>query len=180
MTFIYEVMTWGREGTTVDGTLTSLVGRGIRWECGPEFGLQLIMDAWFQGFGASAIDPGTAREFEECFELFLGKRIWIDAAGTVLDPETREPAEPKVNAYKAFKGQLDGGAGDWEGRTYLMLKPRSDEFRRRTTAIIESFSIEPGSDGEHAGLSVTVTDPKYLAHMGEHRWFRTAFTGRMP
>lgn len=178
MTFIYEVITWGREGNRVDGRLTSLVGRGTRFCEGPEFGLQLLMDAWFHGFGASDIDAATAQEFEECFELFLGKRIWIDAEGTLLDEDTRLPVEPRVNALERFADQFDGGG--WDGHEYRTIKPRGDEFRRRTERVIASFAMEPEGDDEHASFAIEVTDLKYLAHMKEHHAFQTAFTGCLP
>ncbi|RRS00473.1 hypothetical protein [Glycomyces terrestris] len=180
MTYIFDVITWGRDGNTLDGRLTSLIGRDARFYRGPEFGLQLLMDAWFQGFGAVDIDDGTAKEFEECFELFLGKRVWIDAKGNVLDEHTKEPVEPKVNAYKAYEGQLDGSAGAWGKYTILTTKPRGEEFLKRTEAIIASFAIEPEGDGEHAEFTIQVTDPRYLAHMGKHASFETAFTGHVP
>ncbi|PRY54990.1 hypothetical protein [Glycomyces artemisiae] len=181
MTYIFDVWTWGREGNTLDGTLTSLIGDGVRLGDGPDrgtgFGLKLLMDAWFQGFGATDIDPGTAAEFAECFELILGKRVWIDDEGFVLDHRSKEPVVPKVNAYSVYEGQLDGGRGTSDGHAYLLTKPRGEEFRRRADAVIASFAVDPEADGDQAGFTIRVTDPKYLAHMASHLSFRTSFTG---
>ncbi|MFB9661877.1 hypothetical protein ACFQS3_04050 [Glycomyces mayteni] len=177
MTYIFDVWTWGREGNTLDGTLTSLIGEDVRFDRGSGFGLQLLMDAWFQGFGATDIDPATAAEFAECFELILGKRVWIDGEGFVLDGRTKERVEPEVNAYNEYEGRIDGSAGSAEGHAYLLTKPQGEEFRRRADSVIASFAVDPEADGGQAGFTIRVTDPKYLAHMASHRSFRTAFTG---
>ncbi|MEU6247120.1 hypothetical protein [Glycomyces sp. NPDC047010] len=177
MTYIFDVWTWGREGNTLDGTLTSLIGEDVRFNRGSGFGLQLLMDAWFQGFGATDIDPATAAEFAECFELILGKRVWIDDKGFVLDDRTKQRIEPKVNAYNEYEGRIDGHAGRSDGHAYLLTKPQGAEFRRRAESVIASFSVDPEADGEQAGFTIRVSDPKYLDHMASHRSFRTAFTG---
>jgi hypothetical protein len=180
MTFIFDVMTWGREGTKVEGMLTSRLGYGIEFYRGPEFGLQLLMDTWFQGYGASDIDKRTAEEFEECFELFLGKKVWTDEDGNLLDQDTKEPLRPKVRAADHYADRLDSASGFADGHHYLVLRPRSDEFLERTAAIIASFAIEGGEGGERADFTIEVTDPKYLAHMEKNRYFQTAFTGHLP
>lgn len=180
MTFIFDVMTWGREGTKVEGLLTSRLGHGIEFHRGPEFGLQLLMDTWFQGYGAADIDKGTAEEFAECFELFLGKKAWVDEDGYLLDEDTREPVLPRVKAADHYAGRLDSSRGFADGYHYLVLQPRSDEFLERTGAIIASFGIDPDDDGENAGFTIEVTDPRYLAHMEQNRYFQTAFTGHLP
>lgn len=177
MTTIFEVLTWGREGTKVDGQLTSRLGRGTAFPRGAEFGLQLLMDAWFQGFGTMALDLGTAKEFEECFELFLGKQVWTDDDGHLLDSATRELVHPKVKAADHYADRLDGSAGSADGYHYLVLKPQGEEFLRRATAIIASFTIESEPGGEKARFTIEATDPKYVAHMDKHRYFQTAFTG---
>ena len=179
MTFIFDVMTWGREGTRVEGRLTSRLG-GVDFHRGPEFGLQLLMDTWFQGYGASEIDKATADEFAECFELFLGKKAWTDEEGHLLDADTKEPVLPKVKAAERYAGRLDSSSGFTDGYHYLVLQPRSDEFLERTAAVIASFDIDPDEDGENADFAIVVTDVRYLAHMEQNRYFQTAFTGRLP
>ncbi|HEX2145881.1 MAG TPA: hypothetical protein VHG10_15390 [Glycomyces sp.] len=180
MTFIYDVTTWAREGATVEGRLTDLTGDGVRFSRGPEFGLQLLMDAWFNGCGAYAIDKSAAREFEECFELLLGKKVWIDPEGCLLDEATKEPVRPKVKAAEHFADRLDDDKGCWDGYDYLVLKPNRQEFLNRTSAIIASFRIQGGGDGERAEFTLQATDPKYVSHLGESDHFQTAFTGRLP
>lgn len=179
MTFIFDVMTWGREGTKVEGQLTSRLGYGIDFYRGPEFGLQLLMDTWFQGYGASDIDKGTADEFEECFELILGKKAWTDEDGYLLDAVTKEPVQPKVKAAEHYAGRLDDSIGFADGHHYLVLQPRADEFLKRTERIIAAFDIDPAAGGEHADFTIEVTDPKYVAHMEKNRYFQTAFTGHV-
>jgi hypothetical protein len=180
MTTIFEVLTWGREGTKVDGQLATRLGGGAEFPRGVEFGLQLLMDAWFQGFGTMALDPGTAKEFEECFELYLGKQVWTDDEGHLLDAATKEPVRPKVKAAELYADRLDGSSGRSNGYRYLVLKPQCDEFRRRATAIVTSFAIENGPGGEKAHFTVEAADPKYVAHMDKHLSFQTAFTGDLP
>ncbi|WP_205325091.1 hypothetical protein [Glycomyces sp. YM15] len=180
MTTIFEVLTWGREGTKVDGRLTRRLGDDTRFPRGAAFGLQLLMDAWFQGFGTMALDPGTAKEFEECFELFLGKQVWTDDEGHLLDPATKELVRPKVKAIEHFGDRLDGSNGRSGGYRYLVLKPQNEEFHRRAAAIIASFAIEAEPGGDKARFTVEATDPKYVAHMEEHCYFQTAFTGGLP
>jgi hypothetical protein len=180
MTTIFEVLTWGREGTRVDGQLTSRLGRGTRFPRGTEFGLQLLMDAWFQGFGTMALDLGTAKEFEECFELFLGKQVWTDDEGHLLDAATKEPVQPRVKAADHYADRLDGSTGSSDGYHYLVLKPQGDEFLRRATAIIASFAIESEPGGEKARFTIEAADPRYVAHMEQHLYFQTAFDGRLP
>jgi hypothetical protein len=180
MTYIFEVMTWGREGTKVEGRLTNLMGYPVEFYEGPEFGLQLLMDAWFQGFGASDIDKDTAREFEECFELFLGKNVWIDDEGYLLDETTKEPVRPKVKAAEHFAGRLDSTRGYWDGHHFLALKPRSDLFRERTAAIIESFRVQGDPGGQRAAFTIAATDLRYVAHMDKNDYFQTTFTGHLP
>jgi hypothetical protein len=177
MTTIFEVLTWGREGTRVDGQLTTRLGGGAGFPRGVGFGLQLLMDAWFQGFGTMALDPGTAKEFEECFELFLGKQVWTDDEGHLLDDATKAPVHPKVKAAELYADRLDGSSGHSDGYRYLVLKPQCDEFHRRAAAIIASFTIESGPSGEKAHFTVEAADPKYVAHMDKHLYFQTAFTG---
>ena len=179
MTFIFDVMTWGREGTKVDGELTSRLGYGIEFYRGPEFGLQLLMDTWFQGFGASDIAKATAGEFAECFELIMGKQAWTDEDGYLLDADTKERLRPKVKAVERYAGQIDSLGGISNGHRFLVLKPRIDEFLRRTAAIIASFDIKGDEDGERADFTIEVNDPKYLAHMERNRYFQTAFTGHL-
>ena len=175
MTSMFEVMTWGREGTKVEGQMTSRRG-GVDFPRGAEFGLQLLMDAWFQGFGAMALDKDTAGAFEECFELFLGKQIRVDADGYVLDAATNRPVEPRVKAAEHYAGRLEGSRGSAGGYDYLVLKPSGDEFRHRAAAIIASFAIT-GADGGKAQFTIEAADPKYVAHMDKHLCFQTAFTG---
>jgi hypothetical protein len=180
MTFIFDVMTWGREGTKVDGQLTSRLGQGVAFPHSAEFGLQLLMDAWFLGFGTMSMDKGTAKEFEECYELFLGKQVWTDDEGYLLDAATKEPVQPKVKAAEHYAGRLDGSTGRSDGYDYLVLEPQGDEFMRRTVAIIEAFRIESGPDGKKAHFTIEATDPKYVSHLDKHLYFQTAFTGRLP
>lgn len=180
MTTIFEVLTWDREGTRVEGRLTSRLGTGTAFPRSPEFGLQLLMDAWFQGFGSMALDLGTAKEFEECFELFLGKQVWTDDEGHLLDAATKEPLHPKVKAADHYADRLDGSTGRSGGYRYLVVKPRREEFLARAAAIIASFTIECQPGTEKARFTLEATDPKYVAHMDKHRYFQTAFDGGLP
>lgn len=180
MTTIFEVLTWGREGTKVDGQLTSRLGYGVEFPRGAEFGLQLLMDAWFQGFGTMAMGQDTAKEFEECFELFLGKQVWTDEEGYLLDGATKELVQPKVKAAEHYADRLDGSSGRSGGYDYLVLKPRGEEFLRRATAIVASFTIESEPGSEKARFTIEAADPRYVAHMEKHLYFQTAFTGRLP
>ena len=177
MTTIFEVLTWGREGTRVDGRLTSRLGPGVEFPRGPEFALQLLMDAWFQGFGTMSLDSGTAKEFEECFELFLGKQVWTDPDGNLLDAATKEPLRPKVKAIDYYADRLDGSTGRSGGFDYLVLKPQCEEFQQRAAAIIDAFSMEGEPGGEKARFTIEAADPRYVAHMEQHLYFKTAFTG---
>jgi hypothetical protein len=124
-----------------------------------------------------ALDPGTAKEFEECFELFLGKQVWTDDEGHLLDAATKEPVRPKVKAAEYYAGRLDGSSGRSDGYRYLVLKPQCEAFLRRATAIIASFTIESGPSGEKAHFTIEATDPRYVAHLEKHLSFQTAFTG---
>ncbi|MBO3735044.1 hypothetical protein [Glycomyces niveus] len=180
MTFIYDVMTWTREGTRVEGRITSLERDPVKFYEGPEFGLQLLMDAWFNGCGALTVDKDAAREFERCFELFLGKKVWTDAEGHVLDEATKEPLQPKVKAETHFAGRLDSARGYWDGYDYLVLKPDRQGFLDRTAEVIASFRIEGSGTGEHADILIEATDPKYVSHMDESHHFKTTFTGHLP
>jgi hypothetical protein len=176
MTTIFEVMTWGHEGTRVDGQITSRRGQGVDHPLGIEFGLQLLMDAWFQGLGTMTLDKHTAAEFEECFELLLGKQVCTDADGYLLDAATKTPIQPRVKAVEHFADRLDGSSGSSGGYDYLVLKPSGAEFQNRASAIIGSFAIT-GAARRKAAFTIEATDPRYVAHMHGHLCFQTAFTG---
>lgn len=180
MTFIFDVMTWAREGTKVEVRLTSLVREPVRFYEGPEFGLQLLMDAWFNGCGAFTVDKTAAREFENCFEHFLGKKVWTDEEGHLLDEATKEPVQPKVKAEEHYAGRLDGAKGHWDGYDYLVLRPDRQAFLDRTAEVIASFQITGNEAGERADLLIEATDPKYVSHMDESHHFQTTFTGHLP
>lgn len=67
----------------------------------------------------------------------------------------RHPVEANVNEYQAYEGQLDGSTVAW-GPVH-----------------------DPDHEAAHADFSFEVTDPRYLAHMGTHASFETAFTGHL-
>lgn len=176
---IFDVMMWAREGSRVEGLL-SYRADGYGFYTGPEWGPQILMDAWWQGAGDnSKLSDETSAEFAELFEFFLGKKIWVDADGHLLDQDTKEPLPEKVKARERYRGELNNSSGFSDGHHYLVLKPRSDDFRRRTREIIKSFVMEP-QDHEQADFTIEVYDPRYLAHLETNTYFETAFVGHLP
>jgi hypothetical protein len=196
MTHIFDVCTDPRKGSTLTGMVRYRDPDNYGFSQGPVFGLQLIMDAWHEGgdFGAeaSALSAETAAEFEELFEMYLGRKIPIDAGGLLLEEDTLEPREPRVRVDDYYRGRLGSSSGIENGNRYVMLKPESDRFLARTREIIASFEIVEDEDeedldleddyreGSAADFTIVVSDPRYLAHFSEAATFQTAFTGHMP
>ncbi|MEV5572085.1 hypothetical protein AB0L06_18740 [Spirillospora sp. NPDC052269] len=181
-----------------------------------EFPVQLMMEAWWlmrEGLSFEeapfdrdegvrlASEASAAAEMRTLDELFFGKRVWVDAGGHLLKEGSREPQEPRVKASDVYKDELDpyGGQGIDDGRHYVMLKPKTREFRRRTDAMIASYrlgrpvnvpdgrSIERLDDEEidevlgrpfeerpYAPFTVKVTSARYLEPLsGGMRWGTT-------
>lgn len=186
MTMIFTVMSWPKSPTEIELLLTSRTGDQSEWYRGPEFGLQLLMDAWneFRRYvqpGQPWTDEATAAEFEQCHELFFGEKVWVDEHGYVVDEDTREPLQPKVKAGERYTGRLSGGSGSRDGLAYVQLKPDIDGFLERTNAIVKRFDVDPGDGhGEDCGYTLEVTDPRYAAHMRENRYWETAYVGHLP
>ena len=179
MGYIFEVHMSRDEPTTIEGSLMSSHGPN-GFYTGPEFGLELIMDAWWQDVGdTSKLDAATAAEFQELWEWFLGKHIWVDDKGFLLDQDTKEPLTEKVKARDRHKDEIGNSSGFTDGHHYLQLKPRSDDFEARTRDIIKHFEVTT-EDGEYGEFTIEVHDPRYLTHLEDNAWFHTAFTGHLP
>jgi hypothetical protein len=191
MTFVFDVFTDACHGTTLTGSVQYCDPGNDGFSQGPEFGLQLIMDAWYRRgeSGAGPVSAATEKEFDEFFELYLGRKVYVDEKGYLLEDGSTNVRIPRVKAEEFYKDQLDphGGRGMSEGVRYIKLAPRPTEFTRRTAEIIASFEITEDDSGEDdedwgasAHFSLEVSDPRYLEHLTQSVSFRTAFTGHLP
>ncbi|MGW1365060.1 hypothetical protein ACWCQP_47740 [Streptomyces chartreusis] len=180
MTYIFEVFTEARRGTTLTGTVRYLDPDNWGFDQGPTFGLQLIMDVWKEGFGAGPVSSATEAEFEELFELYVGSTVRVDEEGYLLEEGSTQVRIPRVKAEEFYKGQLGGARGFSDGTHYICLAPRLDEFARRTEEIIVSWEIREDDstdldedEGTSADFTLEVSDPRYLEHFTENTWFQT-------
>ncbi|THV37635.1 hypothetical protein [Glycomyces buryatensis] len=179
MTYIFNVTMREREGTKVEGLL-SYRGEGYGFYSGPEWGPKLLMDAWSWGVGDNDKLPAkTIADFEALFALFMGEQIWVDDQGYLLDQDTKEPLSQRIQAADRHKDELGSSSGFDNGYHYVMLKPRSDEFRRRTGEIIKSFTLSTDDD-KQADFIIEVYDPRHLAHLDRNVDFKTTFSGLLP
>ncbi|WP_026411093.1 hypothetical protein [Actinomadura oligospora] len=187
-----------------------------------EFPAELIMEAWWMmlngysfeqaPFGRDegvtlASEASATAQMNEMHELYFGRKIWVDAGGYLLEEGSRKPQEPRVKASEVYKDELHphGGQGIDGGRHYLMLRPKSGEFRRRTDGMILSYDLgrpgnvpngrpverldedavyelldRPFEERPFAPFIVKVTSARYLEPLaGGMRW-RTAHTGHLP
>ncbi|WP_329236817.1 hypothetical protein OG417_32955 [Actinoallomurus sp. NBC_01490] len=191
MTDIFNVFIEACDGTTLTGLLQYRSPDGYGFSEAPEFGLQLIMDAWDRRSqsGAGSVSAATEAEFKELFELYLGREVNVDEEGYLLEDGSTNLRVPRVKAEEFYKGRLHpyGGMGISNGIHFVQLAPQPAEFAQRTTEIIVSFEIsedDPAEDDEDKGPSARftteVSDPRYLEHLAKGTSFTTAFTGHLP
>ncbi|MGY5124312.1 hypothetical protein [Streptomyces nigrescens] len=191
MTYIFDVFTGARRGSTLTGSVQYRDPDNYGFSQGPVFGLQLIMDAWKEGgdFGAGPVSAATEAEFKELFELYLGPTVRVDEEGYLLEEGSTQVRIPRVKAKEFYQGQLDphGGRGFSDGTHYICLAPRSHEFARRAEEIIVSWEIREDDstdldedEGTSADFTLEVSDPRYLEHFTKNTYFQTAFTGHLP
>ncbi|MGY5134897.1 hypothetical protein ACWGJW_21280 [Streptomyces nigrescens] len=191
MTYIFDVFTGARRGTTLTGSVQYRDPDNYGFSQGPVFGLQLIMDAWKEGgdFGAGPVSAATEAEFNELFELYLGPTVRVDEEGYLLEEGSTQVRIPRVKAKEFYQGQLDphGGRGFSDGTHYICLAPRWGDFARRAEEIIVSWEIREENstdldedEGTSADFTLEVSDPRYLEHFTKNTYFQTAFTGHLP
>ncbi|MGA4881246.1 hypothetical protein ACPCB8_33345, partial [Streptomyces lydicamycinicus] len=113
MTYIFDVFTGARRGTTLTGSVQYRDPDNYGFSQGPVFGLQLIMDAWKEGgdFGAGPVSAATEAEFQELFELYLGPTVRVDEEGYLLEEGSTQVRIPRVKAKEFYQGQLDPHGG---------------------------------------------------------------------
>ncbi|WP_147280107.1 hypothetical protein [Marinitenerispora sediminis] len=180
MTMMFDVFLHAGQGTRLVGGVISRNDGEIHRGHLPEFGLQLILDAWRSAWVANApLSPETEAEFAELWGLLLGRDVRVDSAGYLLRDDTLEVREPRARASDVYAGQVVGGGKDERSR-YLSLKPDAGEFVRRTSGVIASFDLTDDEAWPDADFELEVTDGRYLAHLSANAWFETAFTGALP
>jgi hypothetical protein len=189
MTYIFDVFTGVRKGTTLTGSVQYRGPENYGFSRAPAFGLQLIMAAWKErgNFGIGPVSAATEAEFKELFELYLGRKVRVDKEGYLLEDGSSNVRLPRVKAEDFYKGRLAGASGYSDGTHYIVLAPESAEFARRTAEIIVSFEISEDDldesdedEGASAYFAVEVSDPRYLEHFTKRMFFPTAFTGLLP
>lgn len=172
MTMMFEVFLDARDGNRLAGSVFARNDGGIDRRHLPEFGLQLLMDS---RRATGPLSPELEAEFDALLELFLGRKVRVDADGYLL-----EEGMPRVRASEFYQGNLSGSSGyDGENR-YVVLKPEPAEFSRRTADIIVSFELTDDEDWPDADFELEVSDERYLAHLTTRTSFETAFTGCLP
>lgn len=179
MTDIFTVRTEPTQGSSFRWSVNSLAGDIGRVNENPAFALQIIMDAWREGTrrGSDLVSPETATEFKELFEIFIGPDMPTDPDGFLLD-EDGTVKEPRISA-KEFYGDRIVGEGMDRGRPYVSLAGDAAEFKRRTDVIISGHTVlDNGPEAAH--FESTVVNDRYLAHLADSVYFRTAFTGLLP
>ncbi|MGW4794623.1 hypothetical protein ACWEPC_19660 [Nonomuraea sp. NPDC004297] len=126
MTLIYDVHTDPRRNSTLTGSVHYRDTDNYGFTEGPEFGLQIIVDAWQEHshYGAASVSAPTEAEFKELYQLVL----------------------------------------------------KRPEFARRAAGIIVSFDLdEDEEDGRRSALfTIEVSDPRYLDHFAEAKYFQMA------
>ncbi|MFC5187468.1 hypothetical protein [Actinomadura harenae] len=189
---------------------------------GKTFPAQLLMDAWsmmLNGFSFEqapfdrdegvrlASEASGAAAMRELEELLFGKRVWVDAGGHLLKEGSKKLREPRVKASEVYKDDLHpyGGIGREDGRHFVTLRPKPDEFRRRADGMIMSYDLgrpanlpqgrpperlhedalyelldRPFEERPYAPFTVKVTSARHLEPLaGGMRW-RTALSGQLP
>ncbi|MFB4303223.1 hypothetical protein [Actinomadura sp. NTSP31] len=173
MTDILEVALNAREGRTLTGSVTALNAHHTKFSRRPEFGVQLIIDAWDRPDAATGpLAPATEAEFRRLFELFMGRKVRVDADGFLVD-------EPGVKAEERHRRELSGSFGSDEDGPFVSLKPDPDGFRRHTKGMVMAFELAKTGRGS-ADFTLKVTSERYLAHLENPVTFRTTFTGLLP
>jgi hypothetical protein len=122
MTMIFTVMTWPKSPTVIELHLSDRTGDLSVWYRGPEFGLQLLMDAWhtfrrYTGPGEPWTDEATAAEFELCHELYFGE-------GASGKPDTAGFLAKTAAIVKRFEVDEGDGHGEDCGYTLEVTDPR--------------------------------------------------------
>ncbi|GAA4635396.1 hypothetical protein GCM10023196_080710 [Actinoallomurus vinaceus] len=158
MTDLFTVSIDARDDRTLRGRVHIINPDACFFPRGPEFPMQVIMDAWWcmnEGFSFELApfsrDEGKERatessakdEFEELYDFFSGKKVRVDAGGYLLEDGSKKVRTPQVRASEVYKDDLHpyGGQG-FDGDThYIMLKPKPTEFRKRAQEIIISNEL---------------------------------------
>ncbi|MEV0703029.1 hypothetical protein AB0I53_34630 [Saccharopolyspora sp. NPDC050389] len=183
MTFIFDVHTGRAKGRKLAFTVEALNEEHTRFPRNPEFGLQIIMDAWYRSSdsGAGPVSAETEAEFKELFEIYFGRKVAVDNRGYLLDEDLKERREPPVKARDLYGDELNPTSGGFyeNGIRYFQRAPKAAEFAQRTSEVVTSFELS-GEDWPYASFDLEVSDERYLEHMTKKTWFRTAFTGHLP
>ncbi|WP_026932250.1 hypothetical protein [Glycomyces tenuis] len=179
MTDIFTVRTEPPRGNSFCWRVDSLAGDIGRVNESPAFAMQIIMDAWQEGTprGSDLVSPETAAEFKELFEILTGRQVPTDPDGFLL-AEDESVSEPRISA-REFYGDRIIGEGTRRGRPYVALKGDAAAFKRRIDVIITGHKVLDNGP-EAAYFESTVVDARYLAHLANSVYFRTAFTGHLP
>jgi hypothetical protein len=179
MTDIFTVLTESPRGNSFCWSVDSLAGDIGRVNESPAFALQIIMDAWKEGTrsGSDLVSPETAAEFKELWEIFIGPEVPTDPDGFLL-AEDGSVSEPRISA-REFYGDRIVGEGMNRGRPFVSLKGDAAAFKRRVDVIITGHKVLDNGP-EAAYFESTVVDARYLAHLANPVYFRTAFTGHLP
>ncbi|MCP2342777.1 hypothetical protein [Actinomadura rupiterrae] len=222
MTDLYTVSFDGIEDRTLTGRVHLRNPDAAQFSPRKAFPLQLLMDAWsmmLNGFSFEeapftreegvrrASEAKGAGEMRRLEEMHHGKRVWVDAGGYLLEGDSKKLKEPKVKAADVYKNELDpyGGQGMDNGRHYLMLKSKPQEFARQADGIILAYELGPQAnlpkgqrlermdedavyelldrpfeERPYAPVTVKVSSPRYLEPLaGGMRW-STAYSGWLP
>lgn len=158
MTDLFTVSIDARDDRTLRGRVHIINPDASFFPKGPEFPMQVIMDAWWcmkEGFSFTlapfswedgkeiAATSPAKDEFEELYEFFSGRKVRTDAGGYLLKDGSKKVLTPKVRASEVYKDDLHPyGAQGFDGDThYTMLKPKPAKFRKRAQEIISSNEV---------------------------------------
>ena len=133
MTYIFNVFTDARRGATLTGNVQYRDRDNYGFSQGPVFGLQLIMDALEEGFGAGPVSAATEAEFKELFELDSGRKAAEFARRTaeiIVSWEIREDSPADLD-------QMEGASASF---TLEVSDPRYLEHLNKNTSFQTVFT----------------------------------------